>query len=200
MKYRYHKGSRDSAECVEFDLYEENGDYKTTCVVNVYLLICGVSAFPCGNGDDETLDLYTQLEILSLVQEERGKIIHKAGAKSFKDWEDSGLGTFEDYFIPGDTVTEDLVEHFINIMPPTTMRPGFVQSGEPYSHEKDERGCYRDTYITFCINKGEWHFCGYCFAAQPTNRVMRPGKLAGRLYEVQKLYKQKIMKGGAEIV
>lgn len=50
-KYTYHRGSENSAECVDFDLGRENEDYITTCAVNVDLLICGVSQHPCGNGE-----------------------------------------------------------------------------------------------------------------------------------------------------
>lgn len=190
MNYRYYRGSQVSAESVEFDITSQNGNYKTTCSIIVDLLICGISTFPCADGDDEELTLTQQLDILKLVQEERGKIIHKAGPKSLEDWENSGLGTFEDYFIPGDTVTEDLVEYFVNIMPPTTMRTDLIQIGEPFSHELDDGGCYRPTYNTFCKRDGVWWFVGWCFAQELTNRVTRASRLAERLNDIEKVIRK----------
>lgn len=51
MKYKYLRGSKDSREVFEFDI-SKRGQYITTCVVDVDLLLCGIKTFPCGNGDD----------------------------------------------------------------------------------------------------------------------------------------------------
>lgn len=53
-QYKYLRGSQDSREAVEFDI-TRRGQYITTCVVDVDLLLCGIKAFPCGNGDDVKL-------------------------------------------------------------------------------------------------------------------------------------------------
>ena len=185
MKYTYHRGSENSQECVDFDLRRENGDYITTCVVNVDLLICGVSQHPCGNGDDEALSVKEQLDVLNLVEQERNKLIHKEGAKSLQDWKDSGLRTFEEYFQPGDIVTEDLVEYFVNILPPRTCYAGFVQAGEAFSHEKNDKGIYKAIYVTFVKPKGQWVFAGWCFGGEITNINNRPGRLEERIRELK---------------
>ena len=44
-EYTYHRGSQNSREAVEFDI-TRRGQYITTCVVDVDLLICGIKAFP----------------------------------------------------------------------------------------------------------------------------------------------------------
>lgn len=47
-----------------------------------------------------------------------------------------------------------------------------TQSGEPHSHEADERGNYRPTYITFHdLGGSRWRFDGYCFKGENKNRV-----------------------------
>ena len=187
MKYTYYKGTENSREVVEFETTAEPLYRVTTCMVDVDLLLCGVKSFPCGSGDDVKLTLEQQRDILLLVQEERGKLIHKAGTKSLTDWHNSGLRTFEEYFLPGDTVAEDVVDYLINVMPPQTMWSNLVQAGEPYSHENDSKGNYRATFITFAKKDGEWQFTGYCFSKETQNRITRKGKLSDRIFDVQYL-------------
>lgn len=51
------------------------------------------------------------------------------------DW--SAAGDFEKAAKPGDLVDEEIVEEFVNCLPPTTLRGDLVQAGEPYSHQYD---------------------------------------------------------------
>ena len=51
------------------------------------------------------------------------------------DW--SAVGDFEKAAKPGDLVDEEIVEEFVNCLPPTTLRGDLVQAGEPYSHQYD---------------------------------------------------------------
>lgn len=53
-QYNYLRGSQSSRETIAFDI-TRRGQYITTCVVDVQLLLCGIKAFPCGNGDDVKL-------------------------------------------------------------------------------------------------------------------------------------------------
>ena len=186
MNYRYYRGSENSAEAVEFDITNFKGDVVTTCSVNVDFLMCGINTFPCGDGTDEKLTPEIRYEILKFVEQEREKIIHKAGPKSMEDWENSGLRSFNEYFIPGDKVTEDVYDNFLDIMPPATMRRNLLQVGEPAAHEKDpETGKYRATYLTFERVNGEWYYVGECFIGETTNRRTYPGRLAEQLAEVE---------------
>lgn len=116
-EYTYHRGSQNSREAVEFDI-TRRGQYITTCVVDVDLLICGIKAFPCGNGDDVKLTPEQQLAILETVQQERKRITDSYPVKTYEGWHESGLPTFEDYCFPGDTVDEAMVEYFVNSVPP----------------------------------------------------------------------------------
>ena len=73
---------------------------------------------------------------------------------------------------PGDTVDEEMVEYFVNSVPPVLLRASCTQAGEPHSHEQDERGSHRPTYITFHdLGGGCWQFDGYCFEGENTNRI-----------------------------
>lgn len=189
--FRYYRGGRDSYEAVELDEVRSDGMYITTCLVNVNLLTCGIEAFPCGNGDDLKLTPEQQLEVLEFVQEERRKITEGEMVKSLDGWRKSGLGTFEEYCRPGELVTEDIVEHFANSVPPKTFERGFVQAGEPYNTEPDEKGIYRSTYITFTYHGKDdaalplWLHNGYCFAGRTDNKVNPKTSLERRIEAVR---------------
>ena len=112
------------------------------------------------------------------------------------DWEDSGLGSFDEFFFPGDTVAEDVYDNFLNILPPATMRQNLLQVGEPAAHEKDPAtGNYRATYSTFVRTDGLWWYAGECFRGETVNRRTRPGRLAERIAEVEKDLERENRKG-----
>lgn len=170
MKYKYLRGSKDSREVFEFDI-SKRGQYITTCVVDVDLLLCGIKTFPCGNGDDFKLTGQHQLDILELVAAERRKITSGIEIKTMESWYGSGLN-FEDYCFPGDTVGEDIVDYFVNVVPPVTLRYDCVQAGEEHSCERDDDGKYQATYTTFHrTGDGRCRFDGYCFKGENQNRV-----------------------------
>jgi len=172
MKYTYHRGSPDSREAVEFDI-TRRGQYVTTCVVDVDLLLCGIEMFPCGNGDDVELTGQQQIDILELAVEERRKITSGIEVKTMESWHGSGLN-FDEYCFPGDTVGEDVVDYFVNVVPPVTLRYDCIQAGEEHSLERDDRngGSYRPTFTTFHrIGDGRCRFDGYCFIGETLNRV-----------------------------
>ena len=86
-------------------------------------------------------------------------------ARRVADW--SAAGDFEKAAKPGDLVDEEIVEEFVNCLPPTTLRGDLVQAGEPYSHQYDpEAERWRATYTTFAKVEGEWTYCGKCFVGK----------------------------------
>ncbi|MBQ8331100.1 MAG: hypothetical protein IJX94_01205 [Clostridia bacterium] len=191
MNHRYLKGSENSVERVELDIEKPNGD-TVACTVNVDLLLCGVYIFPCEDGTDAKLTLEQKRDILVLVTEEREKIINEVTIKSRQSWHDSGLGTFNEYFLPGDTVAEDVVDYFMDIVPPVVLRKNLLQVGEAHNYEFDpEKGKMRSTFATFYKAEGEWKFAGYCFLGETKNRVTRPGRIAEKLAEVEHLIQKK---------
>ena len=72
----------------------------------------------------------------------------------------------------GDLVTFDVVDGFMNALPPASMRYDCSQLGEPYSHMKDPAsGRIRATYLTFRgLTCGVWVYCGHCFAGENIER------------------------------
>ena len=51
------------------------------------------------------------------------------------DWRRAG--DFEKAAHPGDLVTDEIVETFLNVLPPATNSATLVQWGEPVSHQYD---------------------------------------------------------------
>lgn len=67
----------------------------------------------------------------------------------------------------GEYFTEDMVDFFMNLLPPACMRSDCSQIGEPYSNRIDENGEGRTTYSTFKkVNDGIWEYCGDCFRGE----------------------------------
>lgn len=191
-KMRYYKGSSNSRESVEVDEVRSDGMYITTCMVSVDLLTCGIAAFPCGNGDDIKLMPEQQLKILEFVQEERRKITEGEQVKSLDGWRRSGLRTWEEYCKPGEVVMEDVVDYFVNGLPPKTIRSGYVQAGEAYSSLPDDNEIWRDTYTTFTYHgkddtgRSLWLHNGYCFKNGTDNKVDVKTSLERRIEAVRR--------------
>ncbi|MCD7811287.1 MAG: hypothetical protein LUG91_05475 [Ruminococcus sp.] len=186
-EYRYLKGSEEHRESVEFDLCGSENNTPTTCVIDVDLLLCGVEIAPCGNGDDIELTQKQIAEILQFVKVERERIITATTPKSYESWQESGIGQFEEYFRVGDEVTEELVDYFMNLLPPTFMNYGMLQVGEPYSSELDpDTNKWKYTYTTFAKSEGKWKYVGECFYKQNINRIKYLDRLELALTEIKK--------------
>ena len=52
--------------------------------------------------------------------------------KTMKDWHNSNATYSDDFFKAGDIVSEDIVNDFLNSVPPITHYETFIQAGEPY--------------------------------------------------------------------
>lgn len=164
----YVKATADMAEHVIIPITHKGGDYLTACGVMVTLLEAGIKKFLCRNTDEVLLSNMQALAVMLFVKEQREEI-RGVGAKSLAGWRESGLNV-EDYLLVGDTVDEEMVDYFRNILPP--LRDGRVlQPEEPYSCEPDELGRYRNTYITFAQRGSGWYYAGLCFAGDTVNRT-----------------------------
>ena len=181
MKKEYIKGSEFTPESVVVIIGEE------TYTINVNLLTCGVKDFISNKKTIKILSNEERKEILEFVKAKRDEIIHKVPVKSLSSWHDSGFNSFEEYFYPGDIVSEDLVEYFVNILPPVTCMSRYVQAGSAYSHKRDINGKYLPTYITFTKEDNTWIFVGYCFKLEKENKVKFHSNLENVLFDVNYL-------------
>lgn len=178
IKYKYYKGGEAARETVEFEVPDDLYG-TTTCVVDIPTLIDGyITAYPCGSGADYLLSMQERVEILEAVKRERSRYT-EAQIKTLDGWKQSGIGSFDDYCRPGDQVDEEIVEYFVNSVPPHMMRGDCTQAGEPYSIEKDPKtGKYRNTWTTFHREEGSlWRFDGACFTGENVHRAGEMSKL-----------------------
>ena len=71
----------------------------------------------------------------------------------------------------GTYFTQDMVNDFMDMLPPACMRSDCSQIGEPTSHRIDDDGKCRATYATFKqIAEGIWEYCGDCFRGENIQR------------------------------
>lgn len=75
-------------------------------------------------------------------------------------------GSLHEYLDIGDTVDDDIVDHFINVMPPAILRSDLIQMGEPYSHIGG-----RAVYATIARSELGWIYCGTCFRGETEDRL-----------------------------
>ena len=67
----------------------------------------------------------------------------------------------------GEYFTEDMVNDFMDLLPPACMRSDCSQIGEPCSSRIDENGEGRTTYSTFKkVDDEIWEYCGDCFRGE----------------------------------
>lgn len=86
--------------------------------------------------------------------------------KTYANWK----GDLGEYLQVGDEVDQEMVDYFINVLPPVTMNGECVQMGEPYDHREDSEGRFRGRYSTlvsvgFSPNR-RWFYAGYCFGRE----------------------------------
>lgn len=86
---------------------------------------------------------------------------------TYADWE--AAGSFEKAANPGDYVEERIIDEMRDCLPPACMDFGFLQMGEPHSHELDpDTGRWRPTFATFKKGGQHWIYCGNCFYRHDT--------------------------------
>ena len=82
----------------------------------------------------------------------------------------TGMESIYAYLNKGDIVSEDLVDNFMDMLPPRAMSHNFLQVGEPHSHVYDIDHRLKPTYMTFARRDGQWRFYGCCFAYETIDR------------------------------
>lgn len=94
------------------------------------------------------------------------------GVRTMSGWEEYAEGKvgieaeFGKYCKPGDFVSEDVYDYFLNLMPPIYLKRSYLQVGGEISaafNRKTQK--IEGTYMTFVStqSKGIYKFLGYCF-------------------------------------
>ena len=106
-------------------LYYKPGKSKVI-TVNISHLFPGRCTGIDQDGDTVNLTPAEIYNVLRTCELGRFQIRRKEEVKSLTGWQDSYLPEFGDYFFPGDFVTETVVEHYRNILPPVRMQHGLL--------------------------------------------------------------------------
>lgn len=80
--------------------------------------------------------------------------------KTYQEWE----GSLTTYLEAGDLVDEEMVQHFINVMPPATCNSRCIQIGEPYSHINGKA-----VFSTLMRTDEGWIYAGECYRGEITH-------------------------------
>lgn len=164
----YTPATESSSELVT--LYYTGGKVKTLTVNIAHLFphrCTGIDQM----GDTVSLTPAEVYNVLRTCEMGRFQIRKKEQVKSLTGWQDSYLPEFGDYFQPGDFVTQSVVDHYLNILPPVRFSSGYLQAGGPICHLKNEKGLPRACYMTFVKPDTEWIYAGICFEGEDENRV-----------------------------
>lgn len=111
-------------------------------------------------------------EPLELCRIYKGKTVYN---KSY----DFGIDCME----IGDYVEDEVVDNYMNCLPPVCYTKECSQVGEPcIARFDEEKEKYRNTYETFkYVSDGVWEYCGDCFMGETVKR----GKTYAEMAEVE---------------
>lgn len=101
--------------------------------------------------------------IIAEQEDEQGNIEYGLVHGDFTDEERMFIFTQWDNYEAGigDLATEEMIENYINVLPPATNNSKLIQMGEPYSHVGD-----RATYPTLAKLDGQWTYAGHCYRGE----------------------------------
>lgn len=180
---KYIRGEETSREAVRIDVMFEDGSPDTVIADFDCCLGCYINTTKKENRN-YVFNLPQRIKILEFIKEERKKLIDMYTPKTYEGWRNTHLN-FDDYCFPGDIVDNEMVDYFVNCLPPKTLRDSCTQCGEPYGTGEYENGVCGNTYITFSKHDGEWIFDGYCLAGRNENKEHRGTRLDRELNKLK---------------
>lgn len=145
-----------------------------TVVVDVSQMINGGRWFKDHNGNRVKLTLTQMYAVLQCAVIAQDALKYNGKPKTFDEWTESGALDFDSYVGLGDEVDEEIVNNFLELLPPACHSSRLMQMGEPNEHLPDEKGNFLPTYMTFEKTDGKWHYRGYCFHCETKNRKRMP--------------------------
>lgn len=85
--------------------------------------------------------------------------------KTYDQWSESKQDLSK-FLQIGDIVDEDMVDYFINVLPPACMSGGVVQIGEPSNHVEGKA-----TYETLKKTSEGWVYAGTCHRRETEHKI-----------------------------
>lgn len=137
----------------------------------VILVECGNIYHYLDNGFAVRLSDAQMVTVANEILKKRAEV-RGTGLKTLSGWRESGLPSVEDYLEVGDEVDSEMLDYFLNVLPPRTNRAGLLQAGGEIGTAKDGNGRWLPTYLTFKRHGDTWRYAGRCFAgyAEPVQK------------------------------
>lgn len=138
-----------------------------------YDLPAAVSTVQLSEGQFETMVLWRNGDELGSVQTTTEKHARATHDEAVAIW--CGAKTLDTFSFStvqiGDYVAQDVVDWFMDMLPPACMTAQCSQIGEASDHVPDKNGRWRATYETFKHVagprwRGIWMYCGQCFRGE----------------------------------
>lgn len=170
--------TEEQAKPIKTEFYIEDGyayiqlySDEHIVIIKVAHLLSGCKWFKDQNGEKVHLTPGQIHAVLQTFYNAMSSASNAEKHKTYNGWSNSGSCTFDDYVNVGDSVDEEIVLNFLELLPPASNREGYMQVGEPHSSEFDEnKSEYRSTYMTFQKEGDTWYYKGYCFLGESQNR------------------------------
>ena len=116
--------------------------------------------------------------------------------KTLEGWEKSKINTFDEYCKPGDIVDQNMVNYFLDLLPPLIFGEHYIQVGGAYNDILDkEDNLIKPTYMTFDKEDGNWIYKGNCFKGKNIDMSYMNDQINDSKYKsgyIEKYIKDKI--------
>lgn len=142
--------------------------------VNVTRLKNGCKYFENERGEKIKLGLSEMFAVLQNAGITQMELKFNGKPKTMEEWNSSGITEFDDYVGLGDEVDEEIVDNYLDLVPPACHTKRLVQMGDPVEHLPNADGRYEAIYMTFEKVDGKWYYRGYCFLCDTRNKKRFP--------------------------
>lgn len=171
-RIQYNKGGLHNMERIAVPVISKSdGEPVANLETTVILVECGNIYHYLDNGFAVRLSDAQMVTVANEILKKRAEV-RGTGLKTLSGWRESGLPSVEDYLEVWDEVDGEMLDYFLNVLPPRTNRAGLLQAGGEISTVKNIDGGWLPTHLTFKQQGGTWRYAGRCFAgsAEPVQK------------------------------
>lgn len=161
---QYNKGGPHNMERIAVPVISKSDGKLVANLETVVILVeCGNIYHYLDSGFAVRLSDAQMVTVANEILKKRAEV-RGTGLKTLSGWRESGLPSVEDYLEVGDEVDGEMLDYFLNVLPPRTNRAGLLQAGGEISTAKNISGGWLPTHLTFKQQGGTWRYAGRCFA------------------------------------
>ena len=129
-RIQYDKGERHNMERIAVPVIRKSdGEPVANLETTVILVECGNIYHYLDNGFAVRLSDAQMVTVANEILKKRAEV-RGTGLKTLSGWRESGLPSVEDYLEVGDEVDSEMLDYFLNVLPPRTNRAGLLQAGK----------------------------------------------------------------------